>query len=538
MAKTTLSDIAKVLNQDNGSKDFHYYGTVISEDEDEGTYEVSINSSATPVTAAKLVGAKVGDTVMVTVMSNGYTTVTGCLGGDKDAADAKKEAKEAKEAVVDKMQSNWDQKLDTEPDFILNKPPIKKGPAENSIIESDLINNNAGGDYSHAEGYMTNTVGGGSHAEGIRTDAIGYSSHAEGYETTAEGDYTHAEGYKTKATEYGWAAHVEGRETTANGDFSHAEGQETVTGGDASHAEGYKTNAYHYYSHAEGEGTKALAKGAHAEGYGTTAEGEYSHAEGYLTKATGMGSHAGGWRGEAKGAYSFSHGDAAHAEGVSSVAFSMGSAEGSLSTAFANGNAKGDGSFAWGSMAEAIGEDSMALGDHCKTQYANQIAIGQYNRLGSAKDDQSKKCIFIVGTGARQVGDPARNDALALTKDGDLHIAGHVYEESLDHGALTGYRLLNTQAFSYYDTVFYTQESSDQSHPGLKVYINYDDLREHIIEATSGVYMNGKFISADINYIAERLNERWGMEGLLEEVTTLNTTISNIQQTIDGLIGG
>ena len=96
MAKPTLSEISKLFKTDDKPTDFHYYGTVVSADTDNRTYEVSINRDKNiTVEAARLVGAHVGDTVMVTVMANGYATVTGRVGGDTDATDAQRAADSA-----------------------------------------------------------------------------------------------------------------------------------------------------------------------------------------------------------------------------------------------------------------------------------------------------------------------------------------------------------------------------------------------------------------------------------------------------------
>ena len=100
MAKTTLEDLAKVFKTKEPKKDFHYYGQIVSVDRENRTYEVSINrDESITVEAARLVGAGVGDTVMVTVMANGYATVTGRVGGDMDASDAQRTADNASDAA-------------------------------------------------------------------------------------------------------------------------------------------------------------------------------------------------------------------------------------------------------------------------------------------------------------------------------------------------------------------------------------------------------------------------------------------------------
>ena len=92
----TLQEISEALNLDpkQTKQDFSTYGEVKSINPDK-TYQVSLNGSATTVKCARLTGAKVGDVVLVTVLKNGYAVVTGCVGGDTDAADAIETAGEA-----------------------------------------------------------------------------------------------------------------------------------------------------------------------------------------------------------------------------------------------------------------------------------------------------------------------------------------------------------------------------------------------------------------------------------------------------------
>ncbi|NJO65427.1 MAG: hypothetical protein HC836_47240 [Richelia sp. RM2_1_2] len=167
-------------------------------------------------------------------------------------------------------------------------------------------NVNAIGNYSHAEGYCTQSCGYASHAEGketiacgnyshaegCQTYAIGYASHAEGFSNCACGSYSHAEGCQTVTC--GQESHAEGASTLAYGQASHAEGYCTRACGNFSHAEGYSTNACGCNSHAEGSVTYAIGEAAHSEGCGTYACGNFSHAEGYSTNACGCSSHAGG----------------------------------------------------------------------------------------------------------------------------------------------------------------------------------------------------------------------------------------------------
>lgn len=69
--------------------------------------------------------------------------------------------------------------------------------------------NIASGDYSHAEGYLTEATHHYAHAEGNGCAASGMSSHAEGEMTAAFGHYSHSEGQETIA--HGNWQHVQGK---------------------------------------------------------------------------------------------------------------------------------------------------------------------------------------------------------------------------------------------------------------------------------------------------------------------------------------
>lgn len=204
--------------------------------------------------------------------------------------------------------------------------------------------NIASGDYSHAEGYQTETTGIAAHAEGaiynnIKTFAGGQASHAEGAGTRALVDAAHTEGVLTLAGRtyeeaqqaaidlnmsfdsdeelctklLGYGAHAEGTNTQALGSSSHAEGSLTQALANSSHAEGDSTYARGEASHAEGYDTTASGNQSHAEGKSTLASGNSSHAEGKESKATGYCTHAEGLNTLAQGLYS-------HAEGIETIA--------------------------------------------------------------------------------------------------------------------------------------------------------------------------------------------------------------------------
>lgn len=101
---------------------------------------------------------------------------------------------------------------------------------------------------------------------------------------------------------------AEGMETIAGKEASHAEGQGTKAIRKGSHAEGWLSSASGIYSHAEGNVTKAIGQASHSEGSGTVASGSISHAENFHTESSGMYSHS-------EGSYTIASGVASHSEG-------------------------------------------------------------------------------------------------------------------------------------------------------------------------------------------------------------------------------
>ena len=136
---------------------------------------------------------------------------------------------------------------------------------EGAFAEGDGV---ASGDYSHAEGFGTESYEDYSHAEGYNTTANGAQSHAEGATTVAAGESAHAEGDSTAAS--GDQAHAEGDSTIAAGSSSHAEGNTTHAYGENSHAEGNFTQATSNYEHAEGTFNVTLSNSIHTVGVGTS----------------------------------------------------------------------------------------------------------------------------------------------------------------------------------------------------------------------------------------------------------------------------
>ena len=338
-----------------------------------------------------------------------------------------------------KTQSDWNQSNNSSDNYILNKPAIKAGQGEGSIVEGNLAGNSsmgkyshaegrdttARGDYSHTEGYQTQATNSFSHAEGQATQATGSQSHAEGWDTTASGPQSHAEGAHTTAS--GPLSHAEGQSTKAEGVFSHAEGESTKARGDKSHAEGAGSTASGSASHAEGDYTKAIGYNSHAEGTLVTASGGNSHAEGNGTTASEAATHAEGNGTTASGENSHAEGTSTTASGYSSHVEGTGSRASGYSS-----HAEGIGTNVTSAGSHAEGGGTTATGDYSHTEGNGTIAnnkcqhvFGEYNGVdpSSALSSARGTYIEIVGNGSTNTN---RSNARTLDWSGNEVLAGNL----------------------------------------------------------------------------------------------------------------
>jgi hypothetical protein len=138
------------------------------------------------------------------------------------------------------------------------------------------------GTLSFGFGFGVISSGNYSHAEGGVTQSYGDYSHSEGYGSVSNGLYSHSEG--TGTISEGEGSHAEGDVTISSGRGSHSEGYLTTSIGDWSHAEGYGSQSFGYFSHAEGENTQSIGDYSHSEGTSTISEGIFSHTEGSSTQ--------------------------------------------------------------------------------------------------------------------------------------------------------------------------------------------------------------------------------------------------------------
>ena len=116
-------------------------------------------------------------------------------------------------------QADWSQNDPSAAGYVKNKPAVKTGGGESSVV---LGQNGAAYAFSSVAQGSGIASGNSSHAEGMETLASGYAAHAEGIGTTASGKNSHAEGSSTESA--GLASHAEGQGTQTKNSYEHAQG--------------------------------------------------------------------------------------------------------------------------------------------------------------------------------------------------------------------------------------------------------------------------------------------------------------------------
>ncbi|MBQ0055279.1 MAG: YadA-like family protein [Synergistaceae bacterium] len=201
------------------------------------------------------------------------------------------------------------------------------------------------GDHATASGTISVAMGKETIASGERSTAMGGNTQAIGIVSTAMGNYTIAEGEASVAM---------GNHTYALGDGSTAMGTRTTASGQTSTAMGDGTTASGDYSTTMGFRTEAVGDASTAMGSYTDAKGNYSMSTGYKSLANGAASFAGGGLIEEAGSSTFKVGGG-KAYGDGSFAFGAGTVAGDAS-------GKGKGSVAMGTFAQAVSDNTFALG--------------------------------------------------------------------------------------------------------------------------------------------------------------------------------
>lgn len=234
--------------------------------------------------------------------------------------------------------SDWEETDTTDNAYILNKPAIKAGEGENSVLigQTEQVENAqiftlylTGAGKATTFSYTTEDDLSGITVTSFKMYGILFTGSTVPYRYITDIDTTQktisvnsqisssaitnqemllyyfyklsnddsvAEGIRTKAV--GTHSHAEGANSIAIASSSHSEGNNTRAVGIASHAEGNSSVASGIGSHAENSHTVASGDVSHAEGYYTTASGEESHSEGFQSYASGKGSHSEGGYGK------------------------------------------------------------------------------------------------------------------------------------------------------------------------------------------------------------------------------------------------
>ena len=291
------------------------------------------------------------------------------------------------------------------------------------------------------------------------------------------------------------ATHAEGMDTIASGVGAHAEGRETHACGKYSHAEGRKTKAY-YGAHAEGLLAQAIGHESHAEGFNTTAYAEATHAEGFQSNAIGMAAHAEGRETIAQGIYSHAEnflsratGQYSHAEGNGTSATATGTHAEGYQTQASGGYAHAEGisSVASGEAAHAEGE-STASGVKSHSEGRKTTASGSYSHAEGDRSTASAIYSHAEGVATEASGDAAHAEGFVTkaTKKG-THAEGINTEATTDGAHAEGNKTKATGHDSHAEGTE-TQATASGSHAegsGTKA-TNYNAHAEGGLTTASG----------------------------------------------------
>lgn len=236
--------------------------------------------------------------------------------------------------TVTTANADWEEDDSTDASYVENRPAIRAGEGENSVVEGNFINADPVATYTlKISGDSRGTTFSFTTEDELPSDTIIKQSIAY-YANGSVSQLTYLKVVSIDRTTnkitltgpIGTSSvplsnadllllcySENGGANIAAGEYSHSEGKFTIASGMYAHAEGYNTIAAAGRSHAEGSNTKVINSGGHAEGSYTTASGSYAHAEGSYTVASGQYAHAEGRDSEASGSRS-------HTEGTGTIA--------------------------------------------------------------------------------------------------------------------------------------------------------------------------------------------------------------------------
>jgi len=243
---------------------------------------------------------------------------------------------------------------------------------------------------------------------------IGMWSVAFGFSTVAQGANSVSMGLSNTVT--GSAATAFGSNNIASGISAFAVSDYASAAGPYSIALGRWTSAAKDYCVAIGAATCATGHNSTAIGNQTKAMGENSMATGNESVASGVNSTAMGFKTTASGDFSFAISRYTKASNY-------------CATAIGNYTvARGESSFAAGTYSTAIGYGAVSFGYNTIARSSNSLVIGKWNVIsGDSLQWITTDPAFTIGNG---YGNNNRYNALNAMKDGNLYIAGSLYQSS------------------------------------------------------------------------------------------------------------
>jgi hypothetical protein len=268
-------------------------------------------------------------------------------------------------------------------------------------------------------------------ALGEQTWAKGYASTAMGYFSKALGNYSVAAGYNTNAEAESSVSLGHGNRNAPTAPNSVTLGTRNVVTAQYGIAIGDSCRVSGLHGVAIGDTARATGFKSVSIGTATRATNLNSVALGLKTLASGISSFATGFFTTASGGQSFAANDNTIASGYASVALNQQTvASGERSMAIGQQTSATQlNALATGNSTIAAAENSITGGFNSQAVAYASVVFGRYNTLPASNPSAwvNNQQLFVLGNGT---GPGARSNAMEVYKDGDVTIAGNLFQNS------------------------------------------------------------------------------------------------------------
>lgn len=206
-------------------------------------------------------------------------------------------------------QSDWEEDDSSKNSYVQNRPAIRAGEGENSIVEGQIEQDETAAIYTI---YVSKEYGANDTFTYTTEDTLPVVNNLKNYGIWYDDTQVSSGAYSSILDIDTVNQTIKIHRTYGNAAITNLEikifYKYTIFSGDYSHCEGRFNSVIGNRSHAEGNHVQTFSNAAHGEGYQTKAFGQYSHVEGRNAIAQGISSHA-------EGSYTIASGTVQHVQG-------------------------------------------------------------------------------------------------------------------------------------------------------------------------------------------------------------------------------